>query len=83
MNRCQCDVVIQAAGSSVLSAVKAYTVRFRPGEELKSGLLRFVRNHALRAPFIMTCVGSVTKATIRMPTVSTCLHTDDILFTNS
>ncbi len=46
--------------------LRVYTVRFRPGEELKSGLLQFARDRGLRAAFIMTCVGSLTKATLRM-----------------
>ena len=42
-----------------------YPFRLEPGMELKSELLKFVSENGLKAPFVMTCCGSVTKATIR------------------
>ena len=41
-------------------------VRFKPGQELKSTLLQHVESMNLKAAFVLTCVGSVTKATLRM-----------------
>uniref|UniRef100_A0A1B6JVF8 PPC domain-containing protein n=1 Tax=Homalodisca liturata TaxID=320908 RepID=A0A1B6JVF8_9HEMI len=48
--------------------VQVYTVRFLPGQELKSGLEHFVKQRQLQAAFIMTCVGSVQSATLRFAT---------------
>jgi len=38
----------------------------RPNQDLYKELDEFVRKHDLKAAFIMTCVGSLTRATIRM-----------------
>jgi len=48
------------------SSLIVHPIRFPPGVELRSELLRYVREHSLVAPFIMTCCGSVTKATLRL-----------------
>ncbi|KAG7215832.1 hypothetical protein INR49_021867 [Caranx melampygus] len=48
------------------SALQVHAVRFGPGQELLSSLQSFVEERRLRAPFIITCVGSVTKATLRL-----------------
>lgn len=48
------------------SALICHALRLKPGEELKSNLLQYVKNHKLRAAFIMSCVGSVRKATLRL-----------------
>lgn len=53
----------QAGGGS---ALQVFALRLGPGEELFSSLLSFVEERKLRAPFIITCVGSVTKATLRL-----------------
>ena len=44
--------------------IKTYALRLVPGEEICNGLNSFVSKHKLKEPFIMTCVGSVTKAVI-------------------
>jgi predicted DNA-binding protein with PD1-like motif len=41
-------------------------MRFEPGATLKEGLLKITEKYNLSAAFIITCVGSVTKATLRM-----------------
>lgn len=53
---------------SINGSVQVYTVRFQPGQELKSSLEEFVKTHNLKAAFIMTCVGSVRRATLRFST---------------
>lgn len=53
---------------SINGSVQVYTVRFQPGQELKSSLEEFVKTHNLKAAFIMTCVGSVRRATLRFAT---------------
>ncbi|XP_022050474.1 bifunctional protein GlmU-like isoform X2 [Acanthochromis polyacanthus] len=48
------------------SSLQVHAVRFSPGQELLGCLQAFVEERRLRAPFIITCVGSVTKATLRL-----------------
>lgn len=43
-----------------------YTLRLQPGNDLKNELLNFIKNKNIRAGLILTCVGSLKKATIRM-----------------
>ncbi|XP_047429841.1 bifunctional protein GlmU-like [Mugil cephalus] len=55
---------MSSAGSG--SSLRVHAVRFGPGQELLGSLLAFVEERRLRAPFIITCVGSVTTATLRL-----------------
>ena len=48
------------------SNLKVYVLRLRPNQDLFRELDQFVRENNLKAAFVMTCVGSLTKATIRM-----------------
>lgn len=48
------------------SSLRVHAVRFGPGQELLGSLREFVEERRLQAPFIITCVGSVTKATLRL-----------------
>ncbi|XP_014191501.1 bifunctional protein GlmU [Haplochromis burtoni] len=48
------------------SALQVHAIRVRPGQELLGTLQAFVEEKRLRAPFIVTCVGSLTKATLRL-----------------
>ncbi|XP_056151089.1 bifunctional protein GlmU-like [Lampris incognitus] len=52
------------------SSLRVYAVRLGPGQELLTSLVAFVEERGLRAPFIVTCVGSVTKATLRLANAS-------------
>ncbi|KAJ8275015.1 hypothetical protein COCON_G00096400 [Conger conger] len=52
-----------AAGASDLTV---HALRLGPGQELLSSLVAFTEERKLRAPFIMTCVGSVTEAKLRL-----------------
>uniref|UniRef100_A0A3P9IFF2 PPC domain-containing protein n=1 Tax=Oryzias latipes TaxID=8090 RepID=A0A3P9IFF2_ORYLA len=52
------------------SNLHVYAVRFCPGQEILGSLQAFVEERRLQAPFIMTCVGSVTKATLRLANAS-------------
>eukprot|EP00088_Acartia_fossae_P008406 TRINITY_DN14010_c0_g1_i1.p1 TRINITY_DN14010_c0_g1~~TRINITY_DN14010_c0_g1_i1.p1 ORF type:complete len:168 (-),score=28.92 TRINITY_DN14010_c0_g1_i1:258-728(-) len=60
------------------SNLRVHCVRLEPGMEIKSALLRYAEENNLRAPFIMTCVGSVTKATIRYAAQVTADSTVDL-----
>ncbi|KAM4713686.1 bifunctional protein GlmU-like [Anableps anableps] len=60
------------------SALQVHAVRFGPGQELFGCLQAFVEERRLRAPFIITCVGSVTKATLRLAN-ATATNTNEVL----
>ena len=40
-------------------------MRLKPGKEIKKCLEDFVLENELKAAFVLTCCGSVTKATLR------------------
>lgn len=46
--------------------MKTYAFRLKPNQDLNKELTDFVHKNDLKAAFIMTCVGSLTKATVRM-----------------
>ena len=50
--------------------MRAHAVRLTPGADLKSELQRLTEAHALRAGCIVTCVGSLNRARLRMPGVA-------------
>ena len=47
-----------------LTIKAVYSFRLVPGDDICNGLNDFVLENKLNEPFIMTCVGSVTKAVI-------------------
>ncbi|XP_053192976.1 bifunctional protein GlmU-like [Scomber japonicus] len=60
------------------SPLQVHAVRFGPGQELFGSLQAFVEERRLRAPFIITCVGSVTKATLRLAN-ATATNTNEVI----
>lgn len=58
-------------------SLQVHVVRFAPGQELLGSLQAFVEERKLQAPFIITCVGSVTKATLRMAN-ATATNTNEV-----
>ncbi len=50
----------------IASHLLIHTLRLSPEEDLKSALERFVQQNSVEAGFIMTCVGSLTRAVIRL-----------------
>ena len=48
------------------SECRHFALRSAPGEELKSSLQQFVSSHNIKAAAIVTCVGSLTRANLRM-----------------
>lgn len=50
------------------NSIRVHTVRFLPGQELKSGIEEYVKSHQLKAAFILTCVGSLKGVTLRYAT---------------
>ena len=51
-----------------MSQLKVFPLRLTKGAELKQSLLQFSTEQQLSAPFILTCVGSVSSATLRFAT---------------
>ena len=48
------------------SPLTVHPLRLGPGAELKSSLLSYVKENRLEAAFILTCCGSLTRATLRL-----------------
>ena len=48
------------------STLSCYALRLKPGQEVRECLLKYVRDKKLEAPFVLSCVGSVTQATLRL-----------------
>src|SRR5436190_7915684 len=56
--------------------MRTFAIRLLPGQDLKRELIAFAQRHALTAPVVLTCVGSLTTLTLRFahatePTVRT------------
>lgn len=51
---------------ALASGIKTYAVRLKPGDDVKKSLIEFARNHGLKAPAILTCVGSLTDVNLRL-----------------
>ncbi|KAB7499125.1 Bifunctional protein GlmU [Armadillidium nasatum] len=49
----------------MISNIKAHMLRLTPGEEVKSSLENYVNNNAPNGCYVLSCCGSVTKATLR------------------
>jgi len=47
--------------------MKTYAVRLVPGQDLMQELEKIVQKNNIKAGFIMSCLGSLTKAHLRMP----------------
>lgn len=47
--------------------MRAHAFRLAPGSDLRSELTRLTAEHGLRAACILTCVGSLSAARLRMP----------------
>ena len=48
------------------SPLKTYALRLRPGDDLRQQLIAFVQAHHIAAGAMLTCVGSLTMATLRL-----------------
>ncbi|HEX2817576.1 MAG TPA: PPC domain-containing DNA-binding protein [Phenylobacterium sp.] len=47
--------------------MRTYAFRLTPGTDLRAELMRLTEQHALRAGCILSCVGSLSHARLRMP----------------
>ena len=61
---------LKRSRSEPRSTLSCYALRLKPGEEIMECLLQYVKDNNLKAPFLLSCVGSVTKATLRMANAS-------------
>lgn len=57
---------VPATPSALSSTTRAYALRLRPGDDLREALLAYVAQHHIRAGAVLTCVGSLTVATLRL-----------------
>ena len=57
---------LKRAPNALTSGLKVYALRLKPNQDLHKELEAFVRENDLKAAFVMTCVGSLTRATIRL-----------------
>ncbi|MBF9219599.1 DNA-binding protein [Hymenobacter sp. BT662] len=48
------------------SALKTHALRLRPGDDLRQALTAYAQAHHLKAAAMVTCVGSLTVATLRL-----------------
>ncbi|WP_345109826.1 PPC domain-containing DNA-binding protein [Hymenobacter algoricola] len=51
---------------ALASPMRTYALRLRPGDDLRQQLLAFTEQHQIRAGAMVTCVGSLTTATLRL-----------------
>jgi predicted DNA-binding protein with PD1-like motif len=64
----QTPTTMSAPSSSVAqpSAMRTYVLRIKPGHDLRQQLNAFVTENQVQAGAIVTCVGSLTQATLRL-----------------
>ena len=55
-----------AVPAAQASALKTYSLRLKPGDDLRQQLTAFVQAHHMAAGTMITCVGSLTVATLRL-----------------
>lgn len=46
--------------------LSCYALRLKPGQEIRECLLTYAKDKNLDAPFVLSCVGSVTQARLRL-----------------
>lgn len=62
----QKNPVPMTAPTALASSMRTYALRLRPGDDLRRQLQAFAEQHHIRAGAIVTCVGSLTTATLRL-----------------
>lgn len=55
-----------SAQTPSMAPQKVYALRLHPGDDLKRKLAEFVKEHNIQSGYIITCVGSLNKATLRL-----------------
>jgi hypothetical protein len=59
------SISLSAQTPSMVPA-KVYALRLHPGDDLKIKLSEFVKENKIKAGYIITCVGSLSKVTLRL-----------------
>ena len=61
-------IMAQTSKSDTLISTtqKVYALRLHPGDDLRLKLDEFVKKHKIKAGYIITCVGSLKQATLRL-----------------
>ena len=59
-------ISLSAQTFSSMDSQKVYALRLHPGDDLKVKLYEFVKEKKIKAGYIITCVGSLNKATLRL-----------------
>ena len=59
-------LLAQTTPTVLSSPLKTYALRLRPGDDLRQQLLAFTQAHDIRAGAVVTCVGSLTVASLRL-----------------
>ncbi len=62
--------------------MKTHAFRLKPGEDLRSSIEGYTKKNNIKAGVILTCVGSLKQATIRMANASTLEKNKQILSFN-
>ena len=60
-----------------MAELKTYAVRLRPGQDLRRELVAFAERNGLEAAFVMTCVGSLRHAALRLANKPDTTHYED------
>ena len=60
------SAMAQSNVPALTSTTRAYALRLKPGDDLRDALLAYVTQHHLKAGAVLTCVGSLTVATLRL-----------------
>ncbi|RYF73039.1 MAG: DNA-binding protein [Cytophagaceae bacterium] len=71
---CQCFVIMLNAQSqppsshlpAIASTMQTYSVRLKPGQDLKKALEMIIQQERISAGALLTCVGSLTDVTLRL-----------------
>ena len=72
------NLVFPLQPRSTPSTLKCFALRLGPGEEIKSRLQEFVKRHDLQAAFVLSCVGSVERAKIRLAHATAINSTNEV-----
>lgn len=59
-------IAVHSSMAQEASSGKFFALRLKPHEDLRSALLAFAAEHQLKAAAVVTCVGSLEKAVIRL-----------------
>jgi uncharacterized protein len=58
-------LIFSACQSKNINDASTYAFRLKPGEDIKEGIEKVIKEKAIKAGWVATCVGSLTDYTIR------------------